>query len=1311
MRSSLLWTALAAVTVIATAEAETAFSEPDKVPPSSTFVEGNSTTVTISANPSSTLSPSAAPSALAIPTVIPPQIHPHPPGTWPDVSGPTVTTTGSLNPSVSVIPGPVPPPVFTHPSDDSPHVIPSSLGSGTTVNTGKDGQSSLVPPAASSSTVIFGDTLTHSSGESSPGAVYTSGVYTSETRTFPSTTVDTSVASSGTSGSSSSETETFSSTSDGTAVTSTGTSSSFAIDTSETRTFPSITHSTGVIPSGTSTPTFTETPTASSNLAGSSTVLASETRTFPTTSPVSSVAPSGTASTGVSVGTGSSSVISVSETRTFPSSSGTTVAQSSGASSTGTASSGIATSHVPSSVVTSTVLSSSSLSSNEVSSGTLSGPSTEPVSGPSTSATQSSATTSDSETSSSIPASSNGSSSDVGSSTGSDASITSGGTTSTTSSDSIGVTPTASTTDATGATDTLSTTEPVSETDTTGGPITGWLIPKPEVTNSLHGISDTFVHNLPTFSSWEIDPKPPLQTQIIDDIKGSKRQIENLIDKLGGSVKGRGCKSKKRSLFDSVFNTVKNAMDTVTDVIDNLLCMADKFEDLIEAVGKNKINLAKDTINILIDPKPKDQGSDDNNDDNDDDDDDDDNDTESSSSTSTTSTTSTCSETAAEQVTILCEPTLITSADSTISTTTCSPTITVTTTGCSVTDTTTTITETPTPESRPLCSVKKCGDACPRGHEGWGPGVALACSQIPTLTVSELPAVTHHSLATGDDGGLREESVNEESLIKRAPPSLIPPIIQDDPPNAEAHLTPLIQSLDRTANWWVPYRDVMTLWAPLPPNAQQYTVWGIKPLSGCTTILVISKTGLYAAHLSEDPVFKQTYRTIETQTWGLLSHGGAPGVIPFTDLASRAGQSRPLDEENKPIVIVITPFKERKTRWGPRTLKYGAAKLLGRKYAKSIYGDGADRDPDSTDPLVVPYQVSEEGQEIGDTTPRSKVIVELNPVNKVYHLSNRQLRREEYHAVGRWRVWVDGKAVMDQDWMYGPFLTPPTRPAGPVRRDDVCLLPTLASTSSAVSTSPSTLVTTTRPHTPSSSESPASTTSTDTSSSSSSTTSSVSSTSTSSVTQTHNPPGQPPGFTLPTAHPTTTRGHNPPGQPPGFTLPTAQPASSVPVSEQVCDYWDTTTSDNHPIMNHAAVMQLGKKCNWDTNTPRDKPMGRGDGELIWRVTNPARDTDYYASIKWKNGCEGPAMNVRNPTPELTCERIIINNLEKCQNKHGYRGYIEVGCLVYISEMTSSLPATHYGSAGGTTGDTGEDVSEETDHHPIPAGGWPPNKGN
>jgi hypothetical protein len=834
-------------------------------------------------------------------------------------------------------------------------------------------------------------------------------------------------------------------------------------------------------------------------------------------------------------------------------------------------------------------------------------------------------------------------------------------------------------------------TEPVSETDTTGGPITGWLIPKPEVTNSLHGISDTFVHNLPTFSSWEIDPKPPLQTQIIDDIKGSKRQIENLIDKLGGSVKGRGCKSKKRSLFDSVFNTVKNGMDTVTDVIDNLLCMADKFEDLIEAVGKNKINLAKDTINILIDPKPKDQGADDNNDDNDDDDDDDD-DTESSSSTSTTSTTSTCSETTAEQVTILCEPTLITSADSTISTTTCSPTITVTTTGCSVTDTTTTITETPTPESRPLCSVKKCGDACPHGHEGWGPGVSLACSQIPTLTVSELPAVTHHSLATGDDDGLREESVNEESLIKRAPPSLIPPIIQDDPPNAEAHLTPLIQSLDRTANWWVPYRDVMTLWAPLPPNAQQYTVWGIKPLSGCTTILVISKTGLYAAHLSEDPVFKQTYRTIETRTWGLLSHGGAPGVIPFTDLASRAGQSRPLDEENKPIVIVITPFKERLTRWGPRTLKYGAAKLLGRKYAKSIYGDGADRDRDRTDPLVVPYQVSEEGQEIGDTTPRSKVIVELNPVNKVYHLRNRQLRREEYHAVGRWRVWVDGKAVMDQDWMYGPFLTPPTRPAGPVRRDDVCLLPTLASTSSAVSTSPSTLVTTTRPHTPSSSESPASTTSTDTSSSSSSTTSSVSSTSTSSVTEAHNPPGQPPGFTLPTAHPTTTRGHNPPGQPPGFTLPTAQPASSVPVSEQVCDYWDTTTSDNHPIMNHAAVMQLGKKCNWDTNTPRDKPMGRGDGELIWRVTNPARDTDYYASIKWKNGCEGPAMNVRNPTPELTCERIIINNLEKCQNKHGYRGYIEVGCLLYISEMTSSLPVTHYGSAGGTTGDTGEDVS-------------------
>jgi hypothetical protein len=86
------------------------------------------------------------------------------------------------------------------------------------------------------------------------------------------------------------------------------------------------------------------------------------------------------------------------------------------------------------------------------------------------------------------------------------------------------------------------------------------------------------------------------------------------------------------------------------------------------------------------------------------------------------------------------------------------------------------------------------------------------------------------------------------------------------------------------------------------------------------------------------------------------------------------------------------------------------------------------------------------------------------------------------------------------------------------------------------------------------------------------------------------------------------------------------------------------------------------------------------------------------------------MDVRNPTPELTCERILINNLEYCQNKHGIKGYLDVGCLRYITEMAPSISSSDYGSAGGTTGDTGEDVSEDGPQH-RPPGGWPPNKGN
>ncbi|KAL2800861.1 hypothetical protein BJX66DRAFT_290314 [Aspergillus keveii] len=280
----------------------------------------------------------------------------------------------------------------------------------------------------------------------------------------------------------------------------------------------------------------------------------------------------------------------------------------------------------------------------------------------------------------------------------------------------------------------------------------------------------------------------------------------------------------------------------------------------------------------------------------------------------------------------------------------------------------------------------------------------------------------------------------------------------------------------------------------------------------------------------------------------------------------------------------------------------------------------------------------------------------MNPVNKLYRLHKAEEDRDEQHAEGRWRLWVDGKAILDRGWLHGPYEPPAAQPNAPARRDDVCPLLTLASSSSAVSTAPSTFVTTTRP----------------------------------------------PSSTLPTADPTTTRGHNPPGQPPGFTLPTPPHTSSVQVSDQDCKYPDHNGPETLPATDHTAISELSRRCSYVT-------VGLGPDCPPWKWSHKVPGAEYHAEISWVKGCQGPQLDLRSPTPELSCQQIMTDNFDHCQEHQGFGGSRQVGCLIYSAWLTAADFSDYYGtSAGGTTGDTGEDVSEDSgEPHAIPGNGWFP----
>jgi hypothetical protein len=118
----------------------------------------------------------------------------------------------------------------------------------------------------------------------------------------------------------------------------------------------------------------------------------------------------------------------------------------------------------------------------------------------------------------------------------------------------------------------------------------------------MSAISSEFRKLLPTFSSWEINPEPPLQTSIINGVEGVEHRIEDLVGKLGGKSFPK-CPKSKRGLFDDLFNIAAGAIDTI---ISALNCITRNTENLKKEIKDKDVEAAKDLLPRLIslDDKP-----------------------------------------------------------------------------------------------------------------------------------------------------------------------------------------------------------------------------------------------------------------------------------------------------------------------------------------------------------------------------------------------------------------------------------------------------------------------------------------------------------------------------------------------------------------------------------------------------------------------------------------------------------------------------------------------------------------------------------
>ncbi|KAL4910234.1 hypothetical protein BDW74DRAFT_173694 [Aspergillus multicolor] len=602
------------------------------------------------------------------------------------------------------------------------------------------------------------------------------------------------------------------------------------------------------------------------------------------------------------------------------------------------------------------------------------------------------------------------------------------------------------TTDESGATVIITQPTTVPDLESVTGTTTILSLPDSVViVSSMDEIFTSFSHIIPIFESWASKPGPPHQTKAIEEIDKIDVKLESFIKHLGGKFPPV-CKKSKRGLFDAGLNVAKGIADAAGNaasaLLDSLGCITKIITRFKDEIKKGDIENARDLLKQLIDvpppgpPKPDDEDDDDDDDDDDDEDDDEGDDSIITISGTTTSISCT-SEITTVHVAVLCEPTSITFADSTVSTTTCSPSTTLTTTGCSVTDTTTTITNTcveetadrvtvlcepistvlgdstistttyyptttitatgcsvtdttttvtSTPTSGALCSHETCGDPCSDQEGAWVTLAPIDCANIPVSVATALPS------------GRQDLVKRDQATPTPAPPSSIdaktPFEVQGDLVNLNKQLT--------EKNAWQDYGKKGTYgrWFSFP---RELSTRGIKGLTGCTSVMIVSDQGVYISHIWESPVFVFKDNGLPTPTapdyfekhsYMALVNGGPdfPSVEPLLGLVGSDAKPGPLHVTRNPRVFVITPYGE---ETGSEYMYSEKAQKLKDAITTFLWHNSPNAKGEITG-----YRRSNRQVSTDDLETTSKAVREVSKIAQWTKVGN------QYNAMGRYRLPV-----------------------------------------------------------------------------------------------------------------------------------------------------------------------------------------------------------------------------------------------------------------------------------------------------------------
>lgn len=207
---------------------------------------------------------------------------------------------------------------------------------------------------------------------------------------------------------------------------------------------------------------------------------------------------------------------------------------------------------------------------------------------------------------------------------------------------------------------------------------------------------------------------------------------------------------------------------------------------------------------------------------------------------------------------------------------------------------------------------------------------------------------------------------------------------------------------------WVPHRSEGGVSSALVRGLVNHKYdMAVAGLYGCTSVVVVSKRGVWMSHFWEDPSF-QSQDQFQTDVLDLLAVGDGTGEMP--GIKQFIGPGLVFDTDARPHTLVITP-RNRETM-APGSYEYGPMVDQIVKSLKDLF-------PAALPPQVSDYLKRDSTADIRFHTASGKLFFQYDPAQAMYADSHRPHKTIQQATL---RVWLEDRPapVYAMAWIAEP---------------------------------------------------------------------------------------------------------------------------------------------------------------------------------------------------------------------------------------------------------------------------------------------------